>query len=83
MLFRSVKQTNGGYKTWHFLSLGAETGIVNFKKVFDIMDNAGFDGVFTLEIEGTKEKPLKSYSIDEAKDIVSSSIQHLKHIGVF
>ncbi len=78
-----IKQTNGKFKTWHFPHLGADTGIVDFKKVFEVMDNVGFDGVYTLEMEGTKEKPLKSLSMAEAKKEVASSIQHLKDIDVF
>ncbi len=78
-----IKQTNGKYKTWHFPNLGADTGIVDFKEVFSIMDDHGFDGIYTLEMEGTKEKPLKSLNMKEAKKEVEASIQHLKNIGVF
>ena len=48
-----LKETDGKYKGWFFPPLGTPKGIVDFKKVFEIMDARGFDGVYTLEIEGT------------------------------
>lgn len=45
-----LKDTNGAYRTWHFPALGR--GIVDFKTIFEVLDDTGFDGPCTLEIEG-------------------------------
>lgn len=45
-----LKDTNGAFKTWHFPALGR--GIVDFKGILRVLDEAGYDGPYTLEIEG-------------------------------
>jgi len=45
-----LKDTDGGYRHWHFPALGR--GIVDFREVFSILDDAGFAGPCTIEIEG-------------------------------
>ena len=47
-----IKQTNGQYKGWYFPPLNDPKGVVDFKKVFASMDQIGFTGLYTLEIEG-------------------------------
>jgi hypothetical protein len=47
------------------------------------MDSLGFDGYYTLEMEGTKKLPLNKLSMEQAKEGVKKSIEHLKSIGVF
>lgn len=72
-----LKDTNGGYRTWHFPTLGA--GVVDFKAVFQTLNDAGFYGPFTMELEG-----IEGENLDEAgvKACVADSLQHLKDIGV-
>ena len=72
-----LKDTNGGYRTWHFPALGE--GIVDFKAVFQTLNDAGFYGPFTMELEG-----IEGEDLDEAgaKARVADSLQHLKDIGV-
>lgn len=72
-----LKDTNGGYRTWHFPTLGA--GVVDFKAVFQTLNDAGFYGPFTMELEG-----IEGEDLDEAgvKARVADSLQHLKDIGV-
>ena len=72
-----LKDTNGGYRTWHFPTLGA--GVVDFKAVFQTLNDAGFYGPFTMELEG-----IEGENLDEAgvKARVADSLQHLKDIGV-
>ena len=77
-----LKETNGKYKTWFFPALGAEGGIVDYKKIYDILDKAGFDGISTLEIEGTKKVPMKSLNMEQAKDVVAKSMEHLRSLDV-
>lgn len=45
-----LKDTDGGYRHWHFPALGR--GVVRFPEVLRILDNAGFSGPCTIEIEG-------------------------------
>ena len=47
-----LKDTDGGYRHWHFPALG--TGVVDFVGVFSVLDEAGFTGPCTLEIEGVE-----------------------------
>ena len=72
-----LKDTNGGYRTWHFPALGE--GVVDFKAVFQTLNDAGFYGPFTMELEG-----IEGETIDEAgvQARVAGSLQHLKDIGV-
>ena len=72
-----LKDTNGGYRTWHFPALGE--GVVDFKAVFQTLNDAGFYGPFTMELEG-----IEGETVDEAgvKARVADSLQHLKDIEV-
>lgn len=72
-----LKDTNGGYRTWHFPALGE--GVVDFKAVFQTLNDAGFYGPFTMELEG-----IEGENLDEAgvQARVAGSLQHLKDIGV-
>lgn len=72
-----LKDTNGGYRTWHFPALGE--GVVDFKAVFQTLNDAGFYGPFTMELEG-----IEGENLDEAgvQARVADSLQHLKDIGV-
>ena len=72
-----LKDTNGGYQTWHFPTLGE--GVVDYKAVFQTLNDAGFYGPFTMELEG-----IEGENLDEAgvKARVADSLQHLKDIGV-
>jgi sugar phosphate isomerase/epimerase len=46
-----VKDTDGGFKSGYFPPLGQ--GIVDFETVFAVLADVGFDGPYTLEIEGS------------------------------
>ncbi len=72
-----LKDTNGGYRTWHFPALGE--GVVDFKAVFQTLNDAGFYGPFTMELEG-----IEGETVDEAgiQARVAGSLQHLKDIEV-
>jgi sugar phosphate isomerase/epimerase len=78
-----IKQTNGKFKTWYFPDLPDAKGIVDFKTVFDLMEERGFDGIYTMEIEGTPLKPIGKMSLDQRQAMVKSSVNHLKEIGKF
>ncbi len=72
-----LKDTNGGYRTWHFPALGE--GVVDYKAVFQTLNDADFYGPFTMELEG-----IEGENLDEAgvQARVADSLQHLKDIGV-
>lgn len=72
-----LKDTNGGYRTWHFPTLGE--GVVDYKTFFQTLNETGFYGPFTMELEG-----IEGENLDEAgvKARVADSLQHLKDIGV-
>jgi len=76
-----LKETNGIPKTWFFPALGAPGGIVDFGKVFEIMDKRKFDGIYTLEIEGVRGEP--ALTLESAKKRVEDSVAHLKKINAF
>jgi sugar phosphate isomerase/epimerase len=78
-LIRSVhlKDTNGGYKTWHFPALG--DGVVDFAGVFRLLNGRGFYGPFTFELEGIEGETLTEA---ETKARVHRSLDHLRRIGV-
>ena len=48
-----LKETAGGYHSFEFPPLGQ--GIVNFPAAFKVLDDAGFAGPCTLELEGLKD----------------------------
>ncbi|MBM3262666.1 MAG: sugar phosphate isomerase/epimerase [candidate division Zixibacteria bacterium] len=71
-----LKDTNGGYKTWFFPAFGK--GIVDFKTVFQLLNDRGFYGPFTMEIEGCEGD-----NLDETQTCqrVADSVAHLRRIG--
>ncbi len=78
-----IKQTNGKFKTWYFPDLPDPKGIVDFKAVFNIMEEKGFDGIYTFEIEGSPLHPIGKMSLEQRQRIVKNSVDHLKSIGRF
>jgi len=78
-LIRSVhlKDTNGGYRTWHFPALG--DGVVDFAGLFSVLNARGFHGPFTFELEGIEGEIL---SEAETQARVARSLDHLRRIGV-
>ena len=78
-LIRSVhlKDTNGGFKTWHFPALG--DGVVDFAGVFRLLNDRGFAGPFTFELEGIEGETLTEA---ETQTRVARSLDHLRAIGV-
>lgn len=73
-----LKDTNGGYRAWHFPALGE--GVVDFPKLFSILDDVGYDGPFTLEIEGI-EGEVKSEAL--TRERIAKSIEYLRSLGRF
>jgi L-ribulose-5-phosphate 3-epimerase len=78
-LIRSVhlKDTNGGYRAWHFPALG--DGVVDFAGVFRLLNERGYYGPFTFELEGIEGESLTEA---ETQARVARSLDHLRAIGV-
>jgi L-ribulose-5-phosphate 3-epimerase len=72
-----LKDTIGGYETWNFPTLGQ--GLIDFPAVFRILNDRGFVGPFTLELEG-----IRGEALDEAAthQRVADSVAYLRGIGV-
>ena len=72
-----LKDTNGGYRTWHFPALGE--GVVDFKALFQPLNAAGFYGPCAMELEG-----IDGEDIDEAgvRARMEQSVTYLKSIGI-
>ena len=71
-----LKDTDGGFKHWHFPALGR--GIVNFREIFAVLDEAGFTGPCTLEIEGIEGE---SKSRRLICDRIAESLGYLRGLG--
>ncbi len=72
-----LKDTSGGYKTWNFPTLGE--GVVDFKEVFRVMNDAGMRGPFTMELEGVQGQTL---DLKQQHASVEQSVAHLRGLGV-
>jgi len=72
-----LKDTNGGYRCWWFPALGE--GVVDFAGVFRLLNERGFHGPFTFELEG-----IQGEELDEAatQARVAKSLEHLKSLGL-
>lgn len=68
-----LKDTNGGYRAWHFPALGE--GIVDFPVVFRLLNERGFQGPFTMELEGIGGENL---SEEEQRQRVAASVGYLR-----
>lgn len=73
-----LKDTNGGYKQFYFPALGE--GIVDFKKVRELLNARGFYGPFTIEVEGIAGEKL---TLEETLSRMERSVQHLRECGYF
>jgi L-ribulose-5-phosphate 3-epimerase len=71
-----LKDTNGKPKTWYFPTLGE--GIVDFKKIRELLNGRGFYGPFTIENEGIEGENL---TLAQTLERMEKSVSHLKKCG--
>lgn len=72
-----LKDTDGGFRSVNFPVLGE--GVVPFERIFATLDEAGFAGPLTLELEG----PLTAgKGVEERHAAVVASMGYLRSIGV-
>lgn len=71
-----LKDTDGGHRHWHFPALGR--GVVDFPEVFHLLDDAGFAGPCTLEIEGIEGEERTERLVC---DRIAESLGYLRGLG--
>jgi len=74
-----LKDSRRGYHDWFFPTLG-EAGGVDFAHVGRILKHAGFEGMFSIELEGIKGEP--EQTLEERQRRVERSVQHLRDAGL-
>ncbi|MCH8829258.1 MAG: sugar phosphate isomerase/epimerase [Planctomycetes bacterium] len=75
-----LKDSRGEPGEWYFPALG-RGGAVDFLQVYEIMRDCGFNGPFSLELEGIEgegELPLEEY-----QQRVIDSVEQLRYCGFF
>ena len=72
-----LKDTNGGFGCWRFPALGE--GVVDFAGVFRVLNERGFYGPFTFELEGIQGEDLDEPA---TRDRVARSLNHLQSLGL-
>jgi len=72
-----LKETNGAYHSDNFPALGQ--GIVDFPNVFRILEERGFEGPYTLELEG---QLTEGKNLVERHEAVRACMEYLRGIGV-
>lgn len=71
-----LKDTPGGFRVWNFPALGR--GVIDFPRLFAMLDAAGFDGPCTLELDG-QEGELRTLELLTQR--VQESLEYLRRIG--
>jgi inosose dehydratase len=72
-----LKDTLGGKGQWQFCALGE--GRVNFPKVIQALESAGYSGPYSLEIEGIRGEDLTR---EEHLERILKSLEYLKKIDL-
>ncbi len=75
-----LKDTPGEFEKWHFAELGSG-GAVDFIQLREILDESGFHGPYSLEIEGIAREP--ELSLDGHHQRIVKSVAYLQQCGYF
>jgi L-ribulose-5-phosphate 3-epimerase len=75
-----LKDHRGGFEDWYFPALG-DGGSVDFRRVREILDRVGFNGPYTIEIEGIGGEP--EPGLEGRQERVRRSVEHLRSCGYF
>jgi inosose dehydratase len=75
-----LKDSRGGFEDWYFPAVG-DGGAVDFRRVREVLDGAGFTGPYTVEIEGIQGEP--EPGLEGRVGRVACSARHLKDCGYF
>lgn len=71
-----LKETDGVYRSWCFPALGR--GVVRFRETFELLDQAGFVGPCTMEIEGVQGETATERLVC---DRMAESVGYLRGLG--
>jgi L-ribulose-5-phosphate 3-epimerase len=74
-----LKDSRGGFEDWYFPALGE--GVIDFRRIRAILDDAGFAGPYTIEIEGIAGEP--EPGLDGRVERIARSARHLAECGYF
>jgi inosose dehydratase len=75
-----LKDNRGGFEDWYFPALG-DSGAVNFQQIREVLDQFGFTGAYTIEIEGIGGEP--EPGLEVRQDRIKRSVDHLRACGYF
>ncbi len=75
-----LKDNRGGFEDWYFPAVG-DGGSVDFRHIREILDDVGFNGPYTIEIEGIGGEP--EPGLDGRHDRIRRSVEHLRSCGYF
>jgi L-ribulose-5-phosphate 3-epimerase len=75
-----VKDSRGGFEDWYFPAVG-DGGSVDFTRVREVLDEVGFLGPYTIEIEGILGEP--EPGLEGRVERVARSVKHLAACGYF
>jgi inosose dehydratase len=74
-----LKDSKRGFHEWYFPALG-EAGGVDFANVGRILEDVGFAGTFSIELEGIKGEP--EPTLEERQARLDRSVRHLREVGL-
>ncbi|NLT42978.1 MAG: sugar phosphate isomerase/epimerase [Anaerolineae bacterium] len=72
------KDSRKGFKEWYFPALGK--GTIDLGRCLAIMREAGFNGPFSIEIEGIAGEG--EQTLEQRQENVRLSVEHLRHLGI-
>ena len=75
-----LKDSMGGYEEWYFPALG-HGGAVDFVRTLELMRTCGFNGPYSLEIEGISGEG--ELSLEQYQQRIIDSVDHLRMCGYF
>jgi inosose dehydratase len=73
-----LKDNRGRFEDWYFPALG-DGGSVNFVRVREILESAGYHGACTIEIEGIGGEPEPGLELRQER--IVRSVRHLRSCG--
>ncbi|MFP6767140.1 MAG: sugar phosphate isomerase/epimerase family protein [Planctomycetaceae bacterium] len=73
-----LKDSQGAYQHWYFPALGYG-GAVDFVRVLELMSACGFEGPYSLEIEGIQGE--EELSLEDHHRRIVDSVEHLRMCG--
>ncbi len=73
-----LKDSRKGYRDWYFPALGE--GTIDLPGVFRVLNEAGFYGPFSMEIEGIQGEP--ELTLEQRQARIEKSVAYLRQIGV-